>query len=72
MATRELARLYRDGGLASKAAECYYHHLLLTGDEALVTAVQKVVQGIFFQESNYFWKICFIIYEPFPNFFVEI
>jgi anaphase-promoting complex subunit 8 len=46
VATRELARLYRDEGLASKAAECYYHHLLLTGGETLVTAVQKVVQGV--------------------------
>jgi tetratricopeptide (TPR) repeat protein len=46
VATRELARLYRDGGLAGKAAECYYHHLLLTGGEELITAVQRVVQGI--------------------------
>ena len=46
VATRELARLYRDNGQGSKAAECYYHHLLLTGGEGLVAAVQKVVQGI--------------------------
>lgn len=47
VATRELARLYRDVGLVDKAAECYYHHLLLTGGEALVSAVQRVIQGAY-------------------------
>ena len=46
VATRELARLYRDNGAVDKAAECYYHHLLLTGGGALVTAVQKVILGV--------------------------
>jgi anaphase-promoting complex subunit 8 len=45
VATRELARLYRDGGLAGKAAECYYRHLLLAGGGALGAAVQGVVMG---------------------------
>ena len=45
VATRELARLYRDSGLAGKAAECYYRHLQLTGGPTLAAAVQGVVMG---------------------------
>ena len=45
VATRELARLYRDSGLAGKAAECYYRHLQLTGGATLAAAVQGVVMG---------------------------